>query len=239
MENRTWIIIGIVFFVGIIVLAAVVGLGYLFLQSNKAPATAPPVEEPATSTDADPGVEEPVEPAAKTEEPEVVPPSETPEPLPEFTSTPEFTATPEPVNRCELFDAAGTTLALHDIPIFTSDLTFYLDFGHPVPGLEEPVDGDEEEWVYSAILGSSPTEPCTVREYPGRIYCKVFDFPSSWWGTAQQLEVFVNGCDQPIFSHNRVSILKPACETTMAQDACQWTGGNYHCSGGVCTCNCP
>lgn len=233
MENRTLIIIGVIFFVGMIVLAAVVGLGYLWLQSNKAPVSAPSVEEPVITA------EVPVDPGGQAEEPEVVPPSPTPELQIENTPTPEFTITPEPFNRCGLFDAGSTTLTLHDIPMFTTELTFFLDFGHPVPGLEEPVPGDEEEWVYSAILGSSPTETCTFREYTGRIYCKLLEFPSGWWGTTQPLEVYVNGCDEPIYSHNRVSILKPACETSMPQGECGWTGGKYVCSGGVCTCDCP
>ena len=240
MENRTVIIIGVIFFVGIIVLAAVVGIGYLLIQSNKTPAPAPPpVENPADM------VEEPEDPGVQAGEPEEVPATATLEPIPEPTDTPEFTPTPEPtftpepVNRCSLFDAGTTELALHDIPMFTMDLTFYLDFGHPVPGLEEPVEGDEGEWVYSAILGSSPTEPCTLREYTGRIYCKLFDFPTSWWGTTQPLEVFVNGCDEPIYSHDRVSILKPACEESMQQKECSWTGGKIECSGGVCKCACP
>jgi len=243
MENKTLLVIGVIFFVGIIVLAVVVGIGYLWLQSNNAPA--PQVEDPVTNVEEIIDEEDPAEPITEVDEEEVVPPSPTPEPMPEFTptpeptATPEFTSTPEPVDRCQLFDSEATVLTLHDVPLFTTDLTFFLDFGHPVPGLEEAVSGDEDEWVYSAILGSSPTEPCTFREYSGRIYCMVMDFPKGWWGTTQPLEVFVNGCEEPIFTHNRVSILKPGCESSMLQGECGWVGGKWHCTGGVCKCNCP
>ncbi len=106
MENRTWIIVGIVFLVGIIVLAAVWALAISSYSPTK------PLRQPRLSRNPQPAlkrssVEEPVETRRQPEEPEVLPPSETPEPLPEFTSTPEYTATPEPVNRCELFYAAG------------------------------------------------------------------------------------------------------------------------------------
>ncbi len=160
------------------------------------------------------------------------------EEVPEDT-TPDPTPTPEPVNRCDLFDPSATTLTLHDVPLFTTELTYFLTFDHTVPGLEEPVPGDEGEWIFTSIMGDYPSEPCTFRGYTGRIYCMLKEFPKSWWGTNQTLKVFVNGCDQSIFTHDRVSFLKPACEGSMAEDACEWTGGDYECSRINCRCACP
>lgn len=238
MGKINWLIVGIVIFIGIILGSVVLFIGIRLFQINKVADVSPPVVEPVATIEVDPVVEDPVETSSEPVEEEVLP-SSTPDPRPEFTSTPEYTPTPEPFNRCRLFYAATPTLTLHDVPLFTTDLTYYVDFGFPVPGLEESIPDDQEEWIYTAILGGSPTDNCTYRDYTGRIYCKNLEFPSDWWGTIKALEVYVNGCDEPIFTHDRVSILKPACESSMAEDACKWTGGKYECSGGVCECVCP
>lgn len=168
-------------------------------------------------------------------EPETVEEEQPAEATPESTPT----STPEPVNRCELFDSSTTTLTLHDIPLFTTDLTYFLEFDHLVYGLEEPFAGDDGEWIYTSLLGDTPSEPGTFRDYPKRIYFMVKEFPKTWWGTTQPLKVYLNGCDQPIFTHDRVSILKPACETNMEKEACKWTGGKYECTSTNCKCACP
>jgi hypothetical protein len=246
MEKINWLIIGIVGLIVIILGSVVLFIGVRLLQINT-PADVPQSGvEQAVTVEVDPVVEESGE-TGNGNQPveEETSPSSTHDPTPEvtptleITATAEFTPTPEPFNRCQLFDAATPTLTLHDVPLFTTDLTYYVDFGFPVPGLEEGIAEDQGEWLYTAILGGIPTDNCTYRDYTGRIYCRNIEFPSSWWGTVQPLEVYVNGCDQPIFTHDRVSILKPTCETSMGKDACEWTGGKYECSGGVCECVCP
>jgi hypothetical protein len=187
--------------------------------------------DPVASAEIDVFVEEPEQQEVIEEEVEELPE----EPAPDPTATP----TPEPINRCELFDPTTTTLTLHDVPLFTTDLTYFLEFDHPVFGLEEPVAGDDGEWIYTSLLGETPSDPGTYRDYPGRIYFMVKEFPATWWGTSQPLKVYVNGCGEAIFTHDRVSILKPACETSMEKEACKWTGGKYECTTVNCKCACP
>ncbi|MBI9045423.1 MAG: hypothetical protein JEZ06_13110 [Anaerolineaceae bacterium] len=158
--------------------------------------------------------------------------------LEEPTETPTLQVVEESYSRCDLFDPAKNTLTLHDIPMFTTNLMFSITLTTKVPGLEEPIVGDFDPWEYSAILGETASEPCTYEGYTGRIYCTVKDFPPSYFGSNQPLNVNVNGCDKSIFSHERVSILKPACEENMVKDECIWTAGKYECIRDNCKCDC-
>lgn len=151
------------------------------------------------------------------------------------------TPTQEPVqaySRCDLFNPQETTLTLYDILPGSTGLNLHILLPGPVPGLEEPVEGDNDPWLYSAILGSTEAEACAYQGYTRRLYCS-FILPESVLDTVQPLDVFVNLCGEPIFSHPRVSILAPLCQSDMNRTNCEATGGSYTCIRDICTCTCP
>lgn len=160
---------------------------------------------------------------------------------PVLVEQPTATPTEVPYSRCDLFDQATTTITLHDIPVLTTDLTAYFTFQMLVPGLEEEIPGDLAVWEYSALLGEFPSNQCTYRGYSQRLYCTFSGFPEWMFGTTQTVQVFVNLCNEPILTFERVSVLKPICEAGMGQDACEWTGGDWECErpGYNCKCVCP
>jgi hypothetical protein len=152
---------------------------------------------------------------------------------------PSPTPTEEPAySRCDLFFPVQTTLTLFDIQPGSTMLNFYISLPTAVPGLEEPVEGDNDPWLYSAVVGETETEDCTFQGYTQRLYCAA-TLPESAMDTVQPLSVFVNLCGRPIFSHERVSIIAPVCQEDMNQDACEATGGAFSCIRDICTCTCP
>lgn len=151
--------------------------------------------------------------------------------------TPTPTTGPD-YSRCDLFDPDEITLTMFDILPGSTAFTAYIGLPFAVPGLEEPVLGDNDPWLYSALLGSTESEECSFQGYSGRVYCS-FDLPESAMDTIQPLSVFINLCEVPIFYHPRVSIIAPVCEADMNQADCEATGGSHSCIRDICTCTCP
>jgi hypothetical protein len=163
------------------------------------------------------------------------------QPPAEVQVVPSPTPTEEPVpeySRCDLFSPEQTTLTMFDIQPGSTVLNFYISLPTALPGLEEPVEGDNDPWLYSALVGPTGIEDCTFQGYTQRLYCAAI-LPESAMDTVQALSVFVNLCDHPIFSHPRVSIIAPVCQEDMNQDACEATGGTYSCVRDICNCTCP
>ena len=159
MDKRILIALAIVFIGGLLLVFGFMVSGLFLFQSGGTANIEPPVNPEVQVQPPESGNSVPEPPTQ--EDDEELAPSLTPTPLPEFTPsptytlTPTFTPTPETINRCELFDSRTSTLTLHDVPYFTRDLTFFVDFGHPVPGLEEPVSGDDADWIYTGDWGVS------------------------------------------------------------------------------------
>ena len=151
-----------------------------------------------------------------------------------------------PAARCEHF-GGNYALTMLDIPYGRTALTLFIQMADGVPGLEIPVPGDEGSWEYSAFLGDVKADRCTFQGYAGRLYCD-FGLPETYLDTVRPLSVYVNGCDSPIFTHPRVSIIAPeeplpACTADLSEETCNAVGGTYVCTPGiagtVCSCNCP
>jgi hypothetical protein len=157
--------------------------------------------------------------------------------------------------RCALFPNLDMSAVLLDIPPGSSALTLYVRMPGGVPGLEVPVPGDQVPWDYTASLGNTQASECSYQGYAARLYC-TFDLPSTSIGSVLPLHVYVNGCDEPIFSDLNVSVFavfpsedksaepadKPgvACSAGLGAGECAEAGGSYSCGGAsTCSCVCP
>jgi hypothetical protein len=136
-----------------------------------------------------------------------------------------------------MFDDENATLTMLDIPYGTTNLTVSIQWPHPVWGLEEPVEGDEEEWSYAATLGSTTALSCTYEGYMGRLFCR-FVLPEAAIGATIPLYAYVNLCDEPILIRERLSIFEPvlACTADLGSGACVEAGGSYNSREEFCTC---
>lgn len=152
----------------------------------------------------------------------------------------------DPASRCEQF-GGDYALTMLDIPYGRTALTLFIQMADGVPGLEIPVPGDDGPWEYSATLGDVKADRCSYQGYTGRLYCD-FGLPENYLDTVRPLKVYVNGCDSPIFEHQRVSIFAPeeplpACTAELNEETCNAVGGTYVCTPGiagtVCSCTCP
>lgn len=154
---------------------------------------------------------------------------------------------PEPsdqgFDRCALFSPETYSLTMMDIPYGTGDLTLYIKFPEGVPGLEVEIPEDLHPWIYSGVLGEYQDETCTFDGYAGRLYCR-FELPEKYFGTVRELNIYVNRCEAPIFSHAMVTIVEPAetiaCTSSLTESECLASGGTYSCGASSdCECVCP
>jgi predicted outer membrane repeat protein len=168
------------------------------------------------------------------------PASPPPPPPPPLEPEPE----PSSSTRCGLFAGMETSVLLLSIPHGTSDLSLYFGMPGGVPGLELSFPDDPAPWIYIALLGNSESEPCTTRDYPDRLYCH-FSLPATALGSNQVLQLYLNGCENPVLTVPRVGIPQPqaeACNRNLAEEACLAAGGEW-VKGGTVTatwsCSCP
>jgi hypothetical protein len=167
-----------------------------------------------------------------------------PEPTPTDTSTPE----PEIVDRCTMFDPSLITVTMFDIPHGSTTQTLYLFNPNGWPGVEFDVPEDPEPWEYGAALGSTTAQDCSYQGYDGRLYC-TFVLPEAALGTLQELNVTLNLCINPIFTHPAVSIIEPedsggtslTCSANLGKSDCIAAGGEYKDASQVVSpfCACP
>jgi predicted outer membrane repeat protein len=148
---------------------------------------------------------------------------------------------PPPSSRCDLFDNMEISLTLLDIPPATTNQTLYMTFPGGVPGLELEIPNDTAPWVYRATLGSAESIECSFQGYNGRLYCD-FVLSERAFGTVQELFAYLDGCDDPIFYHPRVSIFEPdpSCSADLGEEACEAAGGTFlQVSDTQSICTCP
>jgi hypothetical protein len=116
---------------------------------------------------------------------------------------------PPPVDtspdRCTYFDGLDVTFTFHTIVEGDETMTMYLNIPGGVPGLEKPMPGDSGPFNYSATVGRLESIKCNFREYANRLYC-VFPLRITYYNTAQQFDLFLEGCDTAVFSHDYLTI---------------------------------
>ena len=136
------------------------------------------------------------------------------------------------------------SLVLFTIPRETTDLTLNLNMAGGVPGLELEIPDDPGPWIYSALLGNTESVECSFLGYEGSLFCN-FVLPATAIGSTQDLSVYLNGCDDPIFSQPRVSILEPqlpptTCKKGFDEASCIAAGGTfYKLTDELTLCVCP
>jgi hypothetical protein len=147
---------------------------------------------------------------------------------PAVAEAPVATDTPAVDLRCDLLKGM-------DVGLVTLDwqpgqpLSFYNRMPGGVPGLEKAIEGDDDLVQYSARWGDYRTEACKfIPGYPERLYCDI-QLPSEYGGSLRPFELYVSGCEQPIFSNARAEV--PGY-VGQAQPAGPGPGGGQ---GGVCT----
>lgn len=159
-----------------------------------------------------------------------------------FTPTPEEAYVPD---RCAIFDTIEMKFILYSLTTEELSLTMYVRMYGGVPGLELTIPGDPGPWEYYATLGALESVECKMEGYAERLYC-YFALHPTYHNTAQPFNLYVNGCDEPIFGHPRLSIISftptpgmvadpcgpmpstAACSTEFA-DWCSCKGGAYYC----------
>jgi len=151
-------------------------------------------------------------------------------PKPEVTNTPTFTSQstpyvfvgtedvpvvtepptipppePAPPDRCAYFDGLDIKFTFHTIVEGDETMTVYLYVPGGVPGLEKEMPGDTGPFNYSATIARLESIRCNLREYANRLYC-VFPLEKIYYNTAQQFDLFLEGCDTAVFSHEYLTI---------------------------------
>ncbi len=167
------------------------------------------------------------------------PPPPAPGPAPPPTSEPESSSS----QRCDLFDDLEYSLVLMNIPRETTNLTLYFKMLGGVPGLELEIPDDPNPWIYRALLGQTESVECSFQGYESRLYC-TFVLPETALGSARDLLLYLNECDDPILSQPRVSIPEPRppqCSADLGEEACLAAGGTWKrpLTGGDYYCDCP
>ena len=122
-------------------------------------------------------------------------------------------------------------------------MTLYVTMPGGVPGLEVEIPDDLHPWIYSGVLGEYQDQTCTFDGYAERLYCQ-FEVPEDYFGTVRGFSVYVNRCEDPIYTNALVSILPPvetmACTIDLSEIDCEAAEGVYTCgSSADCECVCP
>ncbi len=168
-------------------------------------------------------------------------PIDQPPPPPPQESSPD----PESaLGRCNLFQELETSLVLLNIPAETMILPLYFKIEGGIPGLGLDIPDDPGSWEYNALLGSIESYKCSLQGFNDRLYC-MFTLPPDAPGTALDLTLFLNGCDDPVISLPAVSIPEPLpaeqkCNIDLSETECEAAGGTYQTPASSAPfCNCP
>ncbi len=134
-------------------------------------------------------------------------------------------------DRCKPFEDLEISLILLNIPAETMILPLYFKIEGGIPGLGLEIADDPGPWEYNALLGSVESNLCSLQGFDDRLYC-MFTIPDTVSGTAQNLILFINGCEDPIISLPQVSIPEPLsaeqiCFQDLSEPDCEAAGGTY------------
>ena len=126
----------------------------------------------------------------------------------EVTQPPETDEPPPPSeDRCGLFEDMDLEAVLYDVYSDSDILTMYVGGWGVIPGLEDGHNGDN--WEYTAKLGDSEGFCFNYEEdeqVAGRLFCAI-PLPSGYKNAARPFELWLNGCEEPIFSIPLLSVL--------------------------------
>jgi predicted outer membrane repeat protein len=151
---------------------------------------------------------------------------------------------PEPSDgeaECDPF--AGLEVAVVTLGMDPESLSLpvYLSFPDTVPGI--PEDGIIP---YRGVLGEFPSYLVNQQGFDGRLYF-MFSLPRSAIGSALELRIYKDGCDDPVFVNPRLIVpeFPPEeeqlqCRAGLGEKACKEAGGTWY-EGGAAepTCKCP
>jgi len=150
-----------------------------------------------------------------------------PPPPPPLNPEPEGSSIP----RCDAFEGMDFSLLLLSIPQGTTNLILYFTMPGGVPGLGVTIAGDTDPWLYHAVLGTTESESCSTQGYPNRLYCS-FTLPTNALGSTQALQLYLNGCDDPVLTQPRVGIPEAeqptlTCSRDLGKNDCAAAGGTW------------
>jgi hypothetical protein len=123
-------------------------------------------------------------------------------------------------------------------------MTMYIEMPGGVPGIELPIEDDEQPWEYWVELGETESESCGFEGYDERLYCFI-PIPPEYHNTIQPFNLFVNLCDPPLLSHPAFSVTVQTQFDDIPIDTCgpapgDECGAEYenwcNCKGGVYEC---
>ncbi len=147
-------------------------------------------------------------------------------------------------DRCQLFDELETSLILLNIPAEIMILPLYFKVEGGIPGLGLVIPDDPEPWEYNALLGNVESNLCSLQGFDDRLYC-MFTISPTMPGTAPDLYLFLNGCEEPVISLSGVTIPEPLpaeqeCRKDLTKTACEAAGGTYReLVSSPSYCDCP
>jgi RNA polymerase sigma-70 factor (ECF subfamily) len=141
-----------------------------------------------------------------------------------------------PAPRCGLFPDDSISVVLLNVREDSMTLPLYFEMEAGVPGLSLEVPEDDLAWEYRAALGEYQTSSCSLQGFDDRLYC-LFTIEESILGTYQPVELFLPGCEGPVYSLAAVSIPEfpedpeppePAgCHAGLEAKMCVEQGGDY------------
>ena len=102
-------------------------------------------------------------------------------------------------SRCSLFSGVETNGLGYFDWTPGSIFTFYFNISGGVPGLEKQIPDDTSDWVYTTKIGDY-SGTCDYEGYKEMLFCNV-NLPASYSSTRQNIDVWVNGCNDPIYSY--------------------------------------
>ncbi len=135
----------------------------------------------------------------------------------------------ETADSCDPFAGLEIATMLLSVNPDTLALPVYLRFQVPVPGVEEGV------MPYRAELGGTASNLCNQQGFPDRLYC-MFTLPPTAPGSILSLEIFKDGCEDPVYTEPRLTIPEiaqtgdgdqpsPTCRKDLNQSDCTSAGG--------------
>ena len=136
-------------------------------------------------------------------------------------------------NRCSLFSQSSMKVIWLDFAKNSDMIRLYFKMPGGVPGLEKAISGDNGSWDYHVEIGNYSSKYCGYLGYKERLYC---DYPltKGYANSVRSMQLYVNGCDHPIYSDQTAEIPAPvggtssgACSAGLGETACEAAGGNY------------
>ena len=134
---------------------------------------------------------------------------------------------------CDPFAGLEPSIQMLNIDPRDLVLPVYLRFASAAPGI-----GDDGSIPYLATLGGLEAYLVNQQGFEDRVYF-MFEIGPSMPGTLQQLEVFKEGCDDPVFTEPQLSIPLIGCKEDLNEETCPLAGGVWFTGVDDPYCVCP